>query len=50
MKKAMFAIATVTVTLTAMFGIFYAFCAYVAASAAWELNRYKIDDAWGDKL
>ena len=50
MKRALFAITTITVTLMVIFGIFYAICAYVAASAAWELNRYKIGDAWGDKL
>ena len=43
MKKSLIAVTTITVILTV---VFYAFCAYVAASAAWELNRYKIGDAW----
>lgn len=43
MKK----ILIVVTTITAIFAIFFTFCAYVGAKVAWELDRYgMIDDAW----
>lgn len=36
----------VVTTITAIFAIFFTFCAFVGTSVAWELDRYKIDDAW----
>ena len=36
----------VVTTITAVFAIFFAFCAYVGARVAWEIERYKIDDTW----